>query len=310
MKLRPLNTIAILLASFGAIEAGRLGLKATQAVAESGHEASAEPAEGHENAPAEGTIEGIHTPKPSSCVPVDLAKEKGISAAEFNLLTNLQDRRIELDARENDILTREGILKTAEAIVQTKIDNLHQVEANIQKLLGQVDEAEQQRIAGLVRVYEKMKPKDAALVMQGLSDETLIAIASKMKDQSLALILAKMDTLRARQVTSLLAQIDDNQIKEAMTTPPAPNAANAANAPKNGQKVADNKLPPAQNPPLPSAQTPPTGTANPSAPNAPNTPNTPAPTAPAANQPNAANPVGANGAANSANANNKPAKSK
>ena len=39
MKFRPLNTIAILLAAFGAIEAGRLGLKATQAIAEgSGHE--------------------------------------------------------------------------------------------------------------------------------------------------------------------------------------------------------------------------------------------------------------------------------
>lgn len=283
MKFRPLNTIAILLAAFGAIEAGRLGLKATQAFAEGNeHEQAAEEGAKHE---AGGEGEAVTAEaKANTCVPVDLAKEKGISAAEFNLLTNLQDRRIELDARENDILTREGILKTAEAIVQAKIDNLHQVEGNIQKLLGQVDEMEAQRIAGLVRVYEKMKPKDAALVMQGLSDETVIAIASKMKDQSLALILAKMDTVRARQITSMLAQIDDNQIQSAMNPPPAPSAA--------PQKVANNgtgnKLPPVQNPPN-GVQTP----------NAPNAPKVPTPQAPGAPQ-NSANQPAANQAAPSA----------
>ncbi len=275
MKFRPLNTIAILLAAFGAIEAGRLGLKASQAIAEgSGHEQAAEEAPKTEEG-GEGDAEHAVSNN-NTCVPVDLAKEKGISAAEFNLLTNLQDRRIELDSRENDILTREGILKTAEAIVQAKIDNLHQVEANIQKLLVQVDEMEAQRISGLVRVYEKMKPKDAALVMQGLSDETVIAIASKMKDQSLALILAKMDTVRARQITSMLAQIDDNQIQSAMNPPPAPAAA--------PQKVANNasgnnKLPPVQNPP--------SGVPTPNAPNAPKVSTPQAPGAPqnGANQP-------------------------
>ncbi len=283
MKFRPLNTIAILLAAFGAIEAGRLGLKATQAIAEgSGHEQTSEEAPKTEEG-GEGEAANLEA-RTNTCVPVDLAKEKGISAAEFNLLTNLQDRRIELDARENDILTREGILKTAEAIVQAKIDNLHQVEGNIQKLLGQVDEMEAQRIAGLVRVYEKMKPKDAALVMQGLSDETVIAIASKMKDQSLALILAKMDTVRARQITSMLAQIDDNQIQSAMNPPPAPSAAPQKVA-NNANAAGNNKLPPVQNPPA-GVQTP----------NAPNAPKVTSPQAPAAPQ-NGANQPAANQAA-------------
>jgi flagellar motility protein MotE (MotC chaperone) len=278
MKVRPLTAIAIMLAAFGAVEAGRLGLKATNAFAsskEASHGEAAGNGDHAEGSPTEGEGYAAAPMEQKTCVPVDLAKEAGISAAEYRLLQSLQDRRITLDERENDIITREGILKTAEGIVQNKIDNLHQVEANIQKLLGQVDEMEAQRIAGLVRVYEKMKPKDAASVMEGMSDEVLIAISSKMKEQSLALILAKMNPIRAREITAKLAQIDQAQLADAMTNPPK------AQAP-NPQKQANNQLPKAQDSnPLPNSA---------SAPTAPNAPKTQNPTTQNPVAPNSAQP--------------------
>lgn len=264
-KFRPLTIIAIMLAGFGALEAGKLALKSSKAFAENKEET---PATEEETKDLKSAEDKTHA-APPMCLPVDLAKEAGISAAEFRLLQTLQDRRVTLDERERDIITREGIIKTAEGIVQSKIDNLHQVEGNIQKLLGQVDEMEAQRIAALVRVYEKMKPKDAARVLEGLSDEVVIAIASKMKDQSLALILSKMESGRARQITSRLAQIEEEEISQAMTPKPKEMAANEG-------KSAPSKLPPMENPPKDGA-----GPKQPEAPKVPN-PQTPKDEKPAA----------------------------
>jgi flagellar motility protein MotE (MotC chaperone) len=230
-SIRPLTALAVVLSAFGAVQASRLALNASQAWAETqtkGDSASAA-SEGASAAPAANG-----TSAPPTCLPVDLAKEAGISAAEFRLLQNLQDRRQTLDERERDIITREGIIKTADDIVKARLATLAQVEANLQRLLGQVDEVESQRLAALVRVYEKMKPKDAARVMEGLSDEVVISIASRMKDQPLALVLAKMAPARARQITTMLARMDDGRLAEA-TNPPAQAA---ATTPRNNAPLA------------------------------------------------------------------------
>jgi flagellar motility protein MotE (MotC chaperone) len=161
------------------------------------------------------------------CLPVDLAKEAGISAAEFRLLQTLQERRQTLDTRERDIVTRENLLASTDAKIQERMAALKAVEGNLQKLLGQVDDLESQRITSLVRVYEKMKPKDAAAVWEGLDTEVLLKIAQKMKEQPLSLILAKMSPERAREITRRLAEIDAPALPVMAGNPPAA-AQNAA----------------------------------------------------------------------------------
>lgn len=250
---RPLGILAVAMVSIAAIEGARLALHASNAFAEGKENKADAAADAAASANVDANANNATLP---SCLPVDLSKENNLSAAEFRLLQSLQDRRQQLDARERDIITREGVLKTADNVVQAKIDNLKMVEAEIQKLLGQVDDMEAQRLANLVKVYEKMKPKDAAKVMEGMSDEVVIPIASKMKDQALALILAKMDPSRARQITAKLAQVDTAELPQyakasqqaanntpaaAPSAPAAPAATpnnNAASSAANPQKAA------------------------------------------------------------------------
>jgi flagellar motility protein MotE (MotC chaperone) len=234
MKLKPLSVLAIVLMSVGAVEGGRFLLKANNAFASA--EKKEEKAGDVKGDPTTAYVDANpNANQMASCVPVDLAKESGISASEFKLLQALQDRRQQLDKREADIITREGVVKTADAIVMQRIETLKGVEANIQKLLGQVDEMEQKRIANLVAVYEKMKPKDAAKVWENMSDDVLLPIASRMKNQSLSLILAKVSPERARVITAKLAQIDngnaDQKFADAKPTQMAQNTP-PANAPK------------------------------------------------------------------------------
>ena len=240
-KLRPLTALAVGLGVVGLAQVGRVAFDATNAMAagEAPKKEAAAPA-----APAEGAAAAAG-PKagPPMCLPVDLAKEAGISAAEFRLLQTLQERRQTLDTRERDIVTRENLLATTDAKIQERMSALKAVEGNLQKLLGQVDDLESQRITSLVRVYEKMKPKDAAAVWEGLDTEVLLKIAQKMKEQSLSLILAKMSPERAREVTRRLAEIDAPTLPVmAASPPPAPQNATAPATPPAA------KAPPAKAP--------------------------------------------------------------
>ena len=240
-KLRPLTALAIGLGVVGLAQVGRVAFDATNAMAagEAPKKEAAAPADA--GAPAAGAA----APKagPPMCLPVDLAKEAGISAAEFRLLQTVQERRQPLDTRERDIVTRENLLATTDAKIQERMSALKAVEGNLQKLLGQVDDLESQRITSLVRVYEKMKPKDAAAVWEGLDTEVLLKIAQKMKEQSLSLILAKMSPERAREVTRRLAEIDAPTLPVmAASPPPAPQNATAPATPPAA------KAPPAKAP--------------------------------------------------------------
>ncbi len=302
-KLRPLTALAVGLGVVGLAQVGRVAFDATNAMAagEAPKKEAAAPVDA--GAPAAGAA----APKagPPMCLPVDLAKEAGISAAEFRLLQTLQERRQTLDTRERDIVTRENLLATTDAKIQERMSALKAVEGNLQKLLGQVDDLESQRITSLVRVYEKMKPKDAAAVWEGLDTEVLLKIAQKMKEQSLSLILAKMSPERAREVTRRLAEIDAPTLPvmagsppvspQNAVAPPTPPAAKAPPAKAPGQQAALNnqakggpapKGSAAANAALDAKGTGPAG-AGPTAPRAPtpkapNNPSTPQPAAKAA----------------------------
>ncbi len=252
-KLRPLTALAIGLGVVGLAQVGRVAFDATNAMA-AGEPAKKEAA-ASADAAAPAAAGGAAAPKagPPMCLPVDLAKEAGISAAEFRLLQTLQERRQTLDTRERDIVTRENLLANTDAKIQERMNALKAVEGNLQKLLGQVDDLESQRITSLVRVYEKMKPKDAAAVWEGLDTEVLLKIAQKMKEQPLSLILAKMSPERAREVTRRLAEIDAPTLPVMAGNPPAapqnaaaPAAAPAATPPASKAPAA--KAPPAKAP--------------------------------------------------------------
>lgn len=233
-KVRPLATVAIALGALGLAQVGRVAFDASSAFAAGELPEPATKIAANAIPAAQGPATG-----PPMCLPVDLAKEAGISAAEFRLLQSLQERRQTLDSRERDIVTRENVLKAADGRIGERIAALKVVEGNIQKLLGQVDDLETARIASLVAIYEKMKPKDAARIMEGLEEEVLLRIAQRMKTQPMALILANMSGERARRVTQRLAAIDSPDLSAmaaasppAIAPTPAPVATTPAAAPR------------------------------------------------------------------------------
>jgi len=165
-----------------------------------------------------------------------LAKEAGLSPAELRVLQSLGARRGQLDQREQDIDVQLQLLAAAEAKLDAKMKALTGLKGDIQGLLGQVDAQKQAEVDRLVTVYQGMKPKDAAARMTLLSDEVRLPIAAKMKERTLAMILANMAPGDAKILTERLAARLANPAVEKGKAAVADNAAQAAATP--GQQAA------------------------------------------------------------------------
>jgi flagellar motility protein MotE (MotC chaperone) len=137
--------------------------------------------------------------------PVAAAAQK-FSPTEVELLQSLSKRRAELDQRSEELDQRELLLKATEQRVQEKIDRLQQMQAQIDTALGKVDEQEDQRLQSLVRIYEAMKPQEAAAIFDKLEQPVLMQVLTRMKDRAVAAILPHLDGDKARAITTTLAE--------------------------------------------------------------------------------------------------------
>lgn len=132
--------------------------------------------------------------------------EIGLSDAKKEVAEDMAARRTKLDAMEKDVRAREALLKAAEQELDRKYKELTRLKEEIEGLLKQQSEEEQSRVKSLVKVYEGMKPKDAARIFDTLDLDILIEVMSRMSERKMSPILAAMNAERARTVTIMLAQ--------------------------------------------------------------------------------------------------------
>ncbi len=126
--------------------------------------------------------------------------------AEVEVLQNLSARRAELDKRAREIDLKEKLLTASEQRVSERIAELKSIESNIQTLLATRKDAAEGQIKSLVKVYENMKPKDAARIFEELEMDILLPVAQRMKEAKFALILAQMNSDKAKRLTVGLAK--------------------------------------------------------------------------------------------------------
>ena len=177
--------------------------------------------------------------------------DQAASASEVDVVNSLSKRRRELDVRESQLSTQANMIAAAEARVDAKIAQLKQLQAQINGLVAQRDDAQKAQIDSLVKAYSTMKAKDAARIFDGLPDTVLVPVAQKMKADILALVLANMNSEGAKSLTVKLA--DRLTLPQTMDKAPDPAAAPVAAAP--GPQAAASPKPVA--PAAPEKQAPP-----------------------------------------------------
>jgi flagellar motility protein MotE (MotC chaperone) len=157
---------------------------------------------------AEGASSAPAASKADVCLPsLDYAAELGITSQEVLVLRSLADRRKDLDEREAGVETREQAAAAAEVRLQEQIAELKKVESQVQSLLASMDAKRDERMTSLVKTYEAMKPKDAAVIFNDMDDKILIDLAKGMKPANLAPIMQLMQPKRAEALTRMLADL-------------------------------------------------------------------------------------------------------
>lgn len=125
---------------------------------------------------------------------------------EIELLQALADRRRELEERGDRLAERENLLQAAERRIDEKVAGLQQLQKRIEGLLREHEQQTESQYRSLVKIYENMKPKDAARIFEELDMLVLLPVVERMKERKTAPILAKMNPEKAKAITTELAQ--------------------------------------------------------------------------------------------------------
>jgi flagellar motility protein MotE (MotC chaperone) len=142
-----------------------------------------------------------------------------VKDGERTVLLELRQRREEIDGRDTALAGRESLLAAAEQKLSARVAELQA----LQKKLEALDAARQERDnvswQGLVKLYEAMKPRDAATIFNDLDMPVLLQVVDRMKEAKAAPVLAAMQPDKARDVTAQLARMRTHRdVPEGSTT--------------------------------------------------------------------------------------------
>lgn len=153
--------------------------------------------------------DGAGPPPPPAALPeqpvLPDSLEIGGSAAERAVLESLGRRRESLQQQEGQLDLREKLLQATEERIEKRVEELKKLEERIEAAVEEKKQQEENEIAGLVTMYENMKPKDAARIFDRLSLPILMKVVRQMKPRKMADILAKMHPEAAERLTVAIA---------------------------------------------------------------------------------------------------------
>lgn len=163
-------------------------------------------------APAAGDAakkdEAAAKPAPSPDIPARPGADDGanLTPAEMNVLQELAQRRAAIDKRAKELGEREAMLLAAEKQIEKKLEELKQLKAAVEATLKQQGEEEDTRKRSVVKIFEGMKPPEAARIFEQMDLPQLVEIIERMKERSASAIMAQLHPVRARQVAAELAK--------------------------------------------------------------------------------------------------------
>jgi flagellar motility protein MotE (MotC chaperone) len=207
---RPFPFVIVLLAACLAAKAGLLGERLTALVTAPrlvslAEASSGVPAADADPAPAKPLAKaaaGNCQPQPSPVPPPPI-----FSDAEIAVLQQLGERRDALAARESELDRDAALLRATEVRIDEKVASLKVLQATLEGLIRQHDAEQEAKLTSLVKIYESMKPKDAARIFEELDLETLLPVAERMNERRLAPVMAVMNPAKAKDITVELKRL-------------------------------------------------------------------------------------------------------
>ena len=121
------------------------------------------------------------------------------------MLTAFQDREARLQSREEAMRNRMHALQIADEEIERKMAALTAAETELRETIALAETAAEDDLIRLTKVYETMKPKQAAALFQEMTPEFAAGFLGRMRPEAAAEIMAGLSPEAAHTFSVVLA---------------------------------------------------------------------------------------------------------
>lgn len=150
--------------------------------------------------------------KPAAEVPAAVAngpvvnEARVFSAAELEVLEQLEKRKVELDRREQALDLREKLVDLMEKRMAERVDDLNKLKVQLEQLSKGLSGKDEEELALLAQIYGNMKPAAAAQVLNRLDNAIVFDVVKRMPTKKSGKLMEAMEPSKARVISEMLAE--------------------------------------------------------------------------------------------------------
>lgn len=126
------------------------------------------------------------------------------SQEEISVLKSLDQRRADLEERENEISLKEKELKKLEDSYATKMVELRDLTQKLKIYREKDHKKRNSQLDQLANVYSSMNPEEAAELMEQLDVVIALSLIKRMPEKRIGQVLSAMQPERALAITKML----------------------------------------------------------------------------------------------------------
>lgn len=144
---------------------------------------------------------------PAAPAPALAPAPAALASATDAMAAGLRARREALEDRERAIATREALLAVAEQRLAARLSELTALQGRLEQADVDARDREESHWRTMAKLYETMRPREAAAVFNELDLPVLVQVVERMNDRKAAPVLGAMLPDRVRQLTVELARL-------------------------------------------------------------------------------------------------------
>ena len=118
----------------------------------------------------------------------------------------LQKKKEALDRRERSIKARESDIQAAEARISEELAKLEQVRNEMRQAMQDLDAQQLEEVERLVKMFEKMRGKKAAAILEEADREIAVEVLRRMREKQAGEALSAMKPDVAAELAEIISQ--------------------------------------------------------------------------------------------------------
>lgn len=138
------------------------------------------------------------------------AEKEAAPEAKARLMQELdrqiEERRRELSRQQEELATLKRALEAAKVELLQERQRLEELKSQVEADLARRKQLDDERLGQVAKVYQAMKPKEAAQALEKLEDDLAVAILDRLPGRTVGKLFDVMDKNRVRQLTRRLQE--------------------------------------------------------------------------------------------------------